>query len=186
MNRCVIFAIIGILFVTNGLCLTSVSAQDNYPVPEKNENLLFYFQRSHNKNTIIYEVNTLQSGQIDKEKPINCYWIRYEEGGVKKELSFIQRKAFGLECQSTDKKKESYILHFKSFKKRDIFLIKSEEKGFYKAYMEINGELAELNRMFIKSENNSLGIPLSVKYIEMTGLNLKSKKKVTERYIPKQ
>jgi hypothetical protein len=186
MNRCTNLAVISALFFANSLCLTSLSAQDNYPVPEKTEKMLFYFQRSHNKNTVVYEVNTLPSGLIDSEKPVNYYWIRFEEGGVRKELSFLQRKAFGLEWQSTDKKKESFILHFKSFKKRDIFLIKSDGREAYKAYMEINGELSELNRMFIKSENNSMGIPLSVKYIEMTGLNLKSKKRVTERYIPKQ
>lgn len=38
--------------------------------------------------------------------------------------------------------------------------------------------------MFIKSENNSLGIPLSVKYIEITGINLRTGNDITERYVP--
>lgn len=166
-------------------CLLPLKAQDNYPVPAKTDKLLFYFQRSHNRNTIVYEVNTLPSGQIDGEKPVNCYWIRYEEGGVRKELSFIQRKAFGLDWQLIDKTKMNFVMHFNNFKNRAIYLMKSEGSGSYKAYASINGELSELTKMFIKSENNSLGIPLSVKYIELGGINLKAGKSVTERYIPK-
>lgn len=167
------------------LCsIVSVTGQENYPVPVKTDKFLFYFQRSHNRNTIIYELNTLQTGQINVNKPVNFYWIRYEEGGIKKELSFIQRKAFGLQWQLVDKAKENFILHFNSFKKREIFLLKIEGSSSYKAYITINGELAELIRMYIKSENNSFGFPLSVKYIEISGVNLRTGKNVNETYIP--
>ena len=176
----VFFALFCLIPVTT----MQVKGQDGYPVPEKTGNMLFYFQRSHNKNTVIYEINILPNGKVDLDKPINFYWIRYEEGGVKKELSFIQRKAFGIQWQLVDKVQESFVLHFNNFKKRNIFLLRSEVNNCYKAYININGELSELTRMFIKSENNSLGIPLKVKYVEIAGINIKSGKSVVERYIP--
>lgn len=177
------------IFLLFLLCLTvgttmQVKSQDGYPVPEKTANLLFYFQRSHNRNTVVYEINILPNGKVNPDKPINFYWVRYEEGGVRKELSFIQRKAFGVQWQLVDKAKDAFVLHFNNFKRRNIFLLRSEVNNCYKAYITINGELSELTRMFIKSENNSLGIPLSVKYVEIDGINLKSGMHVMERYIP--
>lgn len=157
-------------------------SQENYPVPEKTKQLLFYFQRSHNKNTIVYELNTMPDGKLNADKPIKTYWIRYEEGGTRKELTFIQRKAFGLQWKLTDKARGSYILHFNNFKKRDIFLMK--DGCDYKAYTKINDDMAELTNIYLKSKNNTKGVPLSYDYVELTGVALKSGKSVVERYIP--
>ncbi len=173
-----------ILFLIIAGVVPQSKGQDGYPVPQKTEKLLFYFQRSHNKNTVVYELNTLPDGKINMNKPVNTYWIRYEEGGVKKELSFLQLRAFGIQWQLTDKAKESFILRFNSFRKREIYLLKSNLQACYRAYVKINGELSELTRMYIKSENNSLGIPLSVKFIEISGISLKNGENITEKYIP--
>jgi hypothetical protein len=157
--------------------------QTGYPVPEKTDKILFYFQRSHNKNTVIYELNTLPDGKLNTKNPINFYWIRFEEGGVKKELSFIQKKAFGIDCKLMDKEKGNYVLHFNHFKTRDIYLIHSNNK--YKAFVTINGEFAELSSIYIQSENNSLGFPLTVKYVELKGTSVKNMKACCEKIIPK-
>jgi hypothetical protein len=152
--------ILPLLFLCTTVGITlDTAAQENYPVPLKTDKLLFYLQRSHNRNTIIYDLNTLSTGEINKEKPINIYWIRYEEGGRKAEMSFIQNQAFGVHYRISDKEKESYILHFNYFDKRDITLSRTYT-GYYRAYVIINNELAELISAYIKSENNSLGIPL--------------------------
>lgn len=162
---------------------SSLFSQTGYPVPEKTDKMLFYFQRSHNKNTVIYELNTLPNGKLDSKNPINFYWIRFEEGGVKKELSFIQKKAFGIDCKLMDKEKGNYVLHFNHFKTRDIYLINSNNK--YKAFVTINGEFAELSSIYIQSENNSLGFPLTVKYLELKGTSVKNMKACCEKIIPK-
>lgn len=159
-----------------------VNAQDNYPVPAKTDKMLFYLQRSHNRNTIIYDLNTLPCGEIDKKKPVNIYWIRYEEGGKKVELSFLQNKAFGVHCLASDKEKGSFILLFNCFDKRKIILSKTDT-GYYKAFVTINHEMAELISAFIKSENNSLGVPLSMKFIEFHGISVKSGKTISEKVI---
>lgn len=162
---------------------TLTYAQTGYPVPAKTDKMLFYFQRSHNKNTVIYELNTLADGKLNLKKPVKFYWIRYEEGGVKKELSFIQQKAFGLDCTLMDKEKENFVLRFNHFKTRDIYLIKTNNN--YKAYVTINGEYAELASIYIQSENNSLGFPLTVKYVELKGTDVKSMQPCCEKIIPK-
>jgi hypothetical protein len=156
-----------------------IHAQGNYPVPAKTNKMLFYLQRSHNRNTIIYDLNTLTNGEIKKEKPVCIYWIRYEEGGRKAELSFLQSRAFGVHCRISDKEKESYILHFNYFDKREIFLSRTYS-GCYRAYIIINNELAELISAYIKSENNSLGIPLRMKFIEFHGISVKNGNNISE------
>ena len=159
-----------------------INAQDNYPVPVKTIKMLFYLQRSHNKNTIIYELNTLPDGKVNIQKPINIYWIRYEEGGRKAELSFLQNKAFGVRCRVSDKEKASFIIHFNSFDKREIVLSRTF-KGDYKAYLSINNEMAELVSSFIKSENSSFGFPLSFKFIEFHGISVISGRTISEKII---
>ncbi len=70
---------------------------DTFPTPTGIENLLFYIQRDPNTNTIVYTLNLDEHGQINHSSPIHPFWIRYPEGGAKKELNFIQRKfAYGI------------------------------------------------------------------------------------------
>lgn len=172
-----------VVIVLSSWAVMGLKAQAGYPVPEKTDKMLFYFQRSHNKNTVIYELNTLPDGTLDTKNPIHFYWIRYEEGGVKKDLSFIQKKAFGLDCKLIDKEKRNFVLHFNHFKARDIYLINTNNK--YKAFVTINGGLAELSSIYIQSENNSLGIPLTVKYLELKGTSVRSMQSCCEKIIPK-
>lgn len=168
-----------ILFCLFGTC---IQAQTNYPVPPKSDKMLFYLQRSHNKNTVIYDLNITSNGKLNTDEPVNAYWIRFEEGGQKAELTFLQQRAFGVSCKIIDKAKESYKLNFNKFNKRDIYLIKTSA-GNFKAFVNINNELAELENVYIKSENNSLGIPLKFKYIDFYGFSVKNRKKVTERLL---
>ena len=69
-----------VLFILTGGTAMQVKGQDGYPVPEKTTDMLFYFQRSHNKNTVVYEINTFADGKINLESPVKFYWIRFEEG----------------------------------------------------------------------------------------------------------
>lgn len=132
-----------------GYFVLHARGQVNYPVPLKSDKMLFYFQRSHNKNTVIYEINNQSDGHINISKPVNYYWIRFEEGGARKELSFIQRKAFGLQWELVDRNKESFVLRFNSFKKRDIYLLKMKDSTQHHAYININGEISELKRCLL-------------------------------------
>jgi len=174
------FTLLSILLVTN-LCFGN--NHESYPVPQKTNKLLFYLQRSHNKNTIVYELNTQADGTIDVKNPIKVSWIRFEEGGKRAELSFIQRRAFGVKCRladKSDKSDNSFIVQFNNFNKRDIRLVKTAT-GTYCALMKIDNETAELEDVFIKAENNAIGLPISFKYMDVYGISQKDRKPVYER-----
>lgn len=159
-----------------------INAQENYPIPVTTDNMLFYLQRSFNRNTIIYALNKLPDGSVNNKNPINVYWIRYHEQGQIAELSFLQSKAFGVKCKVSDRAKNSFIIHFNYFDKREIHLSKSAT-GDYKAIVSINHEPAELVSAFIQSESSSTGMPQSFKFIEFRGTSLTTGKTISEKIL---
>ena len=167
----------GFLFIFN---LHVTQAQVFYPVPQRTENMLFYLQRSFNKNTIIFETEILADNKLNSEKPVKMYWIRYEEDSCVEELSFIQRKAFGLKCISIDETESSFLLINSKISKLKI-IVKKSPSGNYRAYLIINNQLTELERVFIKASNNIFGMPISFEYIEVSGISTESGKTNIER-----
>lgn len=148
--------------------------ENTYPTPPSTDKMLFYIQRSHNKNTIVYDLNLLADGTINPKEPVHPYWIRYEEGGVKKELSAIQRRfAYGLNFQLMDKQSGGYMLNFVSYKKRSVYLMKPGKDKPYKVYVYINDKIAELSKIFIKTESSTYWFAV-VKYVEVFGRDLKT------------
>ena len=109
----------GILLIIN---LHVTQAQTSYPLPQKTDKMLFYLQRSFNKNTIIFESEILSDNKLNSERPVKMYWIRYEEDGRIAELSFIQRKIFGLKCTSIDETKSSFLLVNSRFSRLEIIV----------------------------------------------------------------
>src|SRR4051812_37026376 len=90
--------------------------QENFPVPPQSLKTLFYIQRTPNKNTILYDLNIDEKGQLDSEEPVYPYWIRYSEEGQKEDLSYIQRNyAYGLKSKRISK--DEFELRFVSYKR---------------------------------------------------------------------
>lgn len=159
-----------------------VEPQDTFPVPSGNPNQLFYLQRTNNTNTIICELNYNSKGQVDEESPVHVSWIRYTEGGVKKELNYIQRVfAYGIKSQPMGN--NTYQLHFVSFKKRNFTLMVSPKDNKYHVYAAINQKQAVLNRIFVKIDGGSFWSP-NVIYMELKGIDVASGKEVMERFKP--
>jgi hypothetical protein len=154
----------------------------NYPVPRLSEKLLFYVQRTHNRNTVIYELNFQADGNISKKEPLHPMWIRYEEGAIRKELSFIQNRVYGLDTRFMGR--DTWLIHFRSYKKREIYLMRTGKNNLYKAMIKINGKMAELTSLFICTVTNSLGIPSTVKYIDINGVDPVTGTIINERVIP--
>lgn len=169
------FLLVLILLSAN-ICFGQVA----YPVPLETDRMLFYIQRSHNKNTVIYDLNILPDGKVDVKNPVNIYWIRYEEGGRKAELSRIHQRVFGVRCRLADKLGNTFILQFNSFIKREVHIIKLSS-GVYNAYTKINNEMAQLKSVFIKADMNAAGLPLLFRYIDINGVSAKNKQKISER-----
>lgn len=159
-----------------------VDPQDTFPVPTGNPYQLFYLQRTTNTNTIVCELNMNGKGQVDEEAPVHVFWIRYPEGGMRKELNYIQRVfAYGIKSQHLGN--GVYKLHFVSYKKQVFTLMQSPRDNRYHVYANINQRQALLNRLFVKVDGGTFWSP-NVVYMEMKGTDIATGKEVVERFKP--
>ena len=159
----------------------SVSAQYNYPVPPKTEVLLFYIQRNHNENTIMYDANYLADGNLDHNKPIDAYWMRYQEDSTRKELKWVDKKyAYGIEWKSIDGKPNEYDVELVADDSRK-FTLKQIAPNKSVLYTIINNLPAEIEHFWIQADNS--GMWPTVLYIELFGFDVKTKKPVYEKMI---
>jgi len=186
-------AVIITLLVVAGIFsgLTSVRAQqrtapgankaitDTFPVPAGNTNQLFYLQRTSNKNTIVYDLN-IKNGALDINDPVHVYWIRYSDQGQRQELSYIQRTfAYGIKSTALANN-SGYVLHFVSYKKYLLYLVKSAADNKYRVYTTVNSKTVVLNRIFIKINGGSFWSP-KVEYVEIKGTDPANGKEITDR-----
>jgi hypothetical protein len=87
-----------------------------------------------------------------------------------------------MRCTSIDDSKSSFLLINSRMSMLKV-IVRKTALGNYKAYLEINKQMTELERIFIKATNNSLGIPISFEYIEVSGILTESGRLNTERII---
>lgn len=181
MRKKIFFCFFSFLMVAG----TSIplKAQEGYPVPPKSDNLLFYIQRSHNKNTIAYELNMKSGKNLDLDMPVHPFWIRYEEGGTREELSYIQRKyAYGLNPQLIDKQNLIFKIYFVCYSKKYFQLMKSPKDNRIRAYISLNNKFIEIQKIFIKTAGGTFWFPV-VKYIDVSGKDARTGNDVTERIV---
>lgn len=150
-----------------------------FPTPKGVKNQLFYLQRDPNTNTIICELNVDGDGEIIKDNPIKVYWIRYQDNKEKKDLNYIQRKfAYGMESEAIGNNR--YKLHFVSYKKFPLYLMKSSVDNKYHVYVTANNKKIQLERIFLRIEGGTFWVP-NVKYVELKGINQANGASVVER-----
>lgn len=164
------------------LPVTVIDPQDTFPVPTGNAKQLFYLQRTTNTNTIVCELNLNSKGVPDEESPVHVFWIRYPEGGMRKELNYIQRVfAYGMKSQPMGN--GTYKLHFVSYKKQSFLLMPSPKDNKYHVYATINQKQAFLTRLFVKVDGGTFWSP-NVVYMEMKGTDAVTGKELVERFKP--
>jgi phosphatidylglycerophosphate synthase len=152
-----------------------------FPVPTNLPHMLFYMQRTPNSNTIIYDLNIQKDGKLDEDEPVNVYWIRYADGGEKKDLNYIQRKfAYGIKVKNLGNDK--YSIHSVAYAKKEMFLMKSPS-GDYHVYAKIGNTMAILNRIYLQIEGGTFWFP-NVVYIELKGIDPASGKEIKEQIKP--
>lgn len=157
-------------------------ASDSFPVPSGNPNQLFYLQRTPNSNTVVYELNVDNNGQLNREDPIHVFWIRYPEGGVRKELSYIQRHfAYGLKAELMEDGR--YNLIFAAYKKKNLYLMQSPQDKKYHVYTTFGGRQVVLKKVFIQIDPGGTFWAPNVRYIEMKGKEPASGYELSERII---
>lgn len=160
----------------------AIEPQDTFPVPTGNPYQLFYLQRNANTNTIVCELNYEKNGKLNSESPVHVFWIRYQEGGMRKELNYIQRVfAYGMKSQAMGD--GTYKLHFVSYRKQTFTLMPSPRDNKYRVYATINKKPAQLNRLFVKVDGGTFWSP-NVVYMELKGIDVATGKEVMERFKP--
>ena len=102
-NKSIIISIVVLMSLLEAFSLTAQKITPMYdpmPVPPDKKSMLFYLQRTMDKNTVIYETNADANGSINVKDPIKIYWIDYDEGGGTSELTVTQNKlAYGLKVK---------------------------------------------------------------------------------------
>lgn len=122
-----------------------------------NSNSLFKIERSKDANEIYYELKTLSNNSLDKENPINIYWVRNTEGGKTKPLTWIQQHyAYGLEFISSSQQKAKF--HFVSYDKKE-FTLKKDVEGNFKVFTVKDKKEVIVNRIFIQIDGGSFWFP---------------------------
>ncbi|PPL01639.1 protein of unknown function [Parapedobacter indicus] len=153
---------------------------DQLPVPNEKKQL-FYLQRDPDENTVIYQLNMTDS-VIDPDEPINVYWIRYAEGGVRKDLNFIQRTmAYGISHKPLGN--GSYELRLTAYKSRPLRLSYCDKSKKYVVYASIDNREAILDRIFVRIDGGSQFNP-DIAYFELKGRDTATFAPVTERIKP--
>lgn len=160
------------------------AAQAHFPTPPNTAQRLFYVQRTHNTNTIIYDANTISNGRsFDTKQPINVYWIRYAENGQQEPLSYLQRTmAYGVDVRRAGQVGE-FDFNVVSYPKRKLRLY-IDPAGKPHAVSAINGKSSWLNRVYIHMEGKKVGIIPDVKYVELFGTDPGTGKAVYEKFVP--
>lgn len=161
----------------------TIDPQDTFPVPAGNANQLFYLQRTSNTNTIVCELNLNSKGELNEDNPVHVFWIRYPEGGMRKELSYIQRVfAYGIKAKMESAGK--YKLHFVSYKKQTLYLMRSPHDNKYRVYATINQRQVVLSRIFIRIDPGGSFWSPNVIYMELKGKDEATGKEMMERFKP--
>ena len=140
---------------------------------------LFRIERSKNKNFVQYDACLLQNKNISESDPVHAYWVL--TNGKKEELSILESKeAYGI--QSKEKLGENkFRIVLAALKDRSLTVQKMKE-GF-KAVTQISGELSILQRVYVQSEEQTVGLP-KVQHVDLFGRSLRTNKPVKEQIIP--
>ncbi len=154
------------------LCLTAATAFCEVPTDR-----LFQIDRSKNRNIVCYDVN-LENGALNLDNPLEVYWIRHEEGGMKKDLSFLQRKlAYGYKV--VDKGQNEATVKLIAYDRQNLRICRLGSQ--WVALTTIKGQECILSAIYVKAKSTN---SLSVEYVELRGKSVSRGTMISERIFP--
>ncbi|WP_299009363.1 DUF4833 domain-containing protein [uncultured Tenacibaculum sp.] len=146
--------------------------QENYPVPPKNSNSLFYIQHSNNFNTYVYDVN-LKNSQLNTKKPIKEYRILYTKNAEVKPLTPTQKRlAYGMVLLNADDNSFKFRLAASS---KLVFNLEKKNNR-YKIFVYHNTTKIYLDRMLLNI--NGTGLSTEIKSVILYGKDYNTNKKI--------
>jgi hypothetical protein len=144
-----------------------------------NSRELFTLGRSKNANIVRYAVRTSADGRLDAASPIEAYWLMLAENGRREELTWTERKlAYGFSV--SEQTSQGLLLHLSACTARVLSVRFAD--GAFRAELEIGGQRAFLQRIFVHTEEGIL-LP-RVRFIELSGTTAGARR-VSERIVPR-
>ncbi len=137
---------------------------------------LFHIERNKNTNIVVYDAQILPDSNLAEDDPVTVYWLKLAEGGHRKDLKGIEKKmAYGFNVESREGNR--LVIEMKADVGRN--LVVDIHEGVYRAFMEIEGRLALLDKIYIFAKE-TLMLP-SVKYLELFGTDVETGEEVYEK-----
>jgi hypothetical protein len=135
---------------------------------------LFQITRNKNANIVMYDVILNTNGDINKIKPIDAYWILYGRRGQRKEITALEKRAYGYTI--TFNSNGYYDLILKAVPKKiiKIVIINNEPK----AKIKINNKEAYLSKIYAFANNS---FTPRVSYYVIIGTDIETGVKITEK-----
>ena len=142
---------------------------------------LFHIERNKNANIVVYDAMVEADGNLPKKdrKTVEVYWLRLAEDGRRRKLKRIERRlAYGIKVKG----RTGNRLTLKMRAKIGRPLTVDGVDGVYRAFIEIAGRPAILERVYIFAEEKAV-MP-EVKYLELFGTDLETGEEAYEKLEP--
>jgi len=157
--------------------IITAAYNEDHPDPAIGSQNLFYIKRNTDNNLVVYDANLQADKRMNPHNPVKVYWIRNTEGGVIKELTFIQKKmAYGLDLKKVANAYEGTIA---AYDKR-VIRIMYAANGKPTAYVMINGKWQQLEHIYLHIADIKALIP-KITYIQLFGKDIKTGADVSEK-----
>jgi len=162
------------------LVILSLFPQSIFAASDDKVSHLFFIERSKNKNLVQYDIRLTENSDLPDLSPVNVYWIL--ENGRHEELNPIEKEyAYGIARQERlDQNKFRVILAGL----RGLEIIVERMNDSFKAMVSIKGRESILERIYIKSEEKSIGLP-KILYIDLFGRTKETGLPIRGRIAPK-
>jgi hypothetical protein len=142
--------------------------------------LLFKIDQSESANFVQYDAQLEPSGTLDRAEPVVAYWIMRAEDGRREGLNFFETNlAYGFKT-SWDTDGDGIFMQLVSYPQKQLRVFRVN--GSYRVETLINGRLAFLERIYVKSVNG--GMLPKVEYLELYGNEITTGGSVYEKVVP--
>jgi hypothetical protein len=141
---------------------------------------LFRIERSKNANVVQYDARVLDDGSLDRDEPVDAYWLRLASSGERRELRWLARKAaygFDVHWRSGG----TIELEMVAPIGRRLHVVKTGDG--WQVRTRIDGRECTIDRIFVTSVKRRFRLP-SVASIDFAGTDVETGEKRTERYVP--
>lgn len=141
---------------------------------------LFRIERSKNANVVQYDARVRDDGSLDRDRPVDAYWLRLASTGERRELKWLARTAaygFDADWQPDG----SLELDMVAPIGRRVRVMRTEEG--WQARTRIGGRECRIDRIFVQSKERRWRLP-KVQFIDFGGVEVAGGEECTERYVP--